>query len=117
MDVCSFSLTLTSAIHHCHYSLPFTVTAGLLSLGLADNRISDVGASSLADLLRQSDTLQRLVLSGNDIHDEGGGTLVAALSQNRSLKALYLATVRGLSGKGGGKLEICLDRRDLSLPC
>ena len=74
---------------------------GLLSLGLADNCISDEGASSLAELLRYTDTLQRLVLSGNDIHDEGGGTLVAALSQNRSLKGLYLASVRG----GGGREE------------
>ena len=71
------------------------ISLGLLSLGLADNRISDEGASSLADLLRQTDCLQRLVLSGNDIHDEGGSKLVAALSQNRSLKGLYLAGVSG----------------------
>ncbi len=66
---------------------------GLISLGLADNRISDSGATALADLLRYTDTLQKLVLSGNDIHNEGGGTLVAALSQNTSLTGLYLAEV------------------------
>ena len=74
----------------------------LLSLGLADNCISDEGASSLTELLRYTDTLQHLVLSVNDIHDEGGGTLVAALSQNRSLKGLYLASVSG-GGWGGGR--------------
>ena len=89
----------------------------LLSLGLADNCISDEGASSLAELLRYTDTLQRLVLSGNDIHDEGGGTLVAALSQNRSLKGLYLASV----SRGGGWGEWVGRREESSLlpqlPC
>ena len=71
----------------------YTLTPGLLSLGLADNCIGDEGASSLADLLRQTGTLQRLLLSGNEVADEGGSKLVAALTQNNSLKALYLAGV------------------------
>ena len=66
---------------------------GLLSLGLADNCVGDEGASSLADLLRQTGYLQRLLLSGNEVADEGGSKLVAALTQNTSLKALYLARV------------------------
>jgi hypothetical protein len=66
---------------------------GLLSLGLADNCVRDEGASSLADLLRQTGYLQRLLLSGNEVADEGGSKLVAALTQNTSLKALYLARV------------------------
>ena len=63
------------------------------SLGLADNRIGDNGATALADLIRYTDTLQKLVLSGNDIHDNGGSTLIAALSQNTSIDGLYLAGV------------------------
>ena len=77
--------------------MPFCNTpsvAGLLSLGLADNLIGDEGASSLADLLRQTGSLQRLLLSGNEVADEGGSKLVAALSQNTSLKALHLSRVR-----------------------
>lgn len=65
----------------------------LLSLGLADNRISNNGASSFAELIRQTDTLQKVTLSGNDIQDEGGSMLIAALSQNTSLQGLYLAGV------------------------
>ncbi len=65
----------------------------LLSLGLADNRISNEGASSMAELIRQTDTLQKITLSGNDIQDEGGTMLMAALSQNTSLQGLYLAGV------------------------
>lgn len=65
----------------------------LLSLGLADNRISNNGASSFAELIRQTDTLQKVTLSGNDIQDEGGSMLMAALSQNTSLQGLYLAGV------------------------
>lgn len=67
--------------------------ADLLSLGLADNRISNEGASSFAELVRQTDTLQRITLSGNDIQDDGGSMLMAALSQNVSLQGLYLAGV------------------------
>ena len=48
----------------------------------------------MADLLRQTGSLQRLILSGNEIGDEGGSKLVAALSQNTSLKGLYIADVR-----------------------
>ena len=69
----------------------------LLSLGLADNRIGDEGAASLAELIRQTDTLQKVTLSGNDIHDEGGTMLMAALSQNTSLQGLYLAGVSSQS--------------------
>ena len=65
----------------------------LLSLGLADNCISNEGASSLAELIRQTDTLEKITLSGNDIYDEGGSMLMAALSQNTSLQGLYLAGV------------------------
>ena len=67
--------------------------AGLVSLGLADNLIGNNGAAALAELVRQSDTLESLVLSGNDIGDEGGGMMIAALTQNTSLKALYMAGV------------------------
>lgn len=66
---------------------------GLSSLGLADNRIGDHGATALADLIRYTDTLQKLVLSGNNIQDDGGSTLIAALSQNTSIEGLYLAAV------------------------
>ena len=69
------------------------IHVGLVSLGLADNLICNDGASALAELVRQSDTLETLVLSGNDIGDEGGGMMVAALTQNTSLKALYMAGV------------------------
>lgn len=64
---------------------------GLRCLGLADNRIGDEGAQSLAELVRHSDTLEKLVLSNNNIRDEGAGQLIASLSQNSSLKGLYLA--------------------------
>lgn len=74
-------------------------------MGLADNRIGDNGATALAELLRYTDTLQKLVLSGNDIHDEGGGTLVASLSQNTSLTGLYLA---GVSGSGSRAMLIVI---------
>ena len=67
--------------------------AGLLCLGLADNLVGDKGAGALADLIRQTDTLQKLVLSQNEVGDEGASKLVAALSQNQSLKGLYLARV------------------------
>ena len=77
----------------CHILSLSLSNAGLLSLGLSDNCISDEGASSLADLLRQTGSLQRLLLSGNEVGDEGGSKLVAALTQNTSLKALYLAGV------------------------
>lgn len=65
----------------------------MVSLGLADNVIGDNGAAALAELVRQSDTLENLVLSGNDIGNEGGSMMVAALAQNTSLKALYMAHV------------------------
>jgi len=64
---------------------------GLRCLGLADNRIGNEGAQSLAELVRHSDTLEKLVLSNNNIRDEGAGQLIASLSQNSSLKGLYLA--------------------------
>lgn len=64
-----------------------------MSLGLADNLIGDDGAAALAELVRQSDTLESLVLSGNDIGNEGGSIMIAALSQNTSLKSLYMADV------------------------
>ena len=65
----------------------------MLSLGLADNLIGDEGAAALAELVRQSDTLESLVLSGNEIGNEGGSMLIAALAQNTSLRALYMAHV------------------------
>lgn len=65
----------------------------MASLGLADNLIGNKGAAALAELVRQSDTLESLVLSGNDIGNEGGSMMVAALAQNTSLKALYIAHV------------------------
>ena len=70
--------------------------AGLVSLGLADNLIGDEGAGALAELVRQSDTLETIILSGNDIGNEGGSIMIAALAQNTSLKALYMAGVRTL---------------------
>ena len=66
---------------------------GLVSLGLADNLIGNKGASALAELVRQSDTLENLVLSGNDIGNEGGSIMIAALAQNTSLKSLHMAHV------------------------
>ena len=69
------------------------VLVGLVSLGLADNVIGNSGAAALAELVRQSDTLETLVLSGNDIGNEGGSMMIAALAQNTSLKALYMAHV------------------------
>ena len=71
----------------------FSSVPDLLKLGLADNRISDNGASALAELVRCTDTLQTLTLSGNEIRDRGGTILVASLTQNTSLQALYLAGV------------------------
>ena len=47
----------------------------------------------MAELVRQSDTLETIVLSGNDIGNEGGSIMIAALAQNTSLKALYMAGV------------------------
>ena len=43
--------------------------------------------------MRQSDTLETIILSGNDIGNEGGSIMIAALAQNTSLKALYMAGV------------------------
>ena len=74
-----------------------------MSLGLADNVIGNNGAAALAELVRQSDTLENLVLSGNDVGNEGGSMLVAALAQNTSLKALYMAHV----SVGSAKLVVC----------
>ena len=70
-----------------------TTQSGLVSLGLADNLIGDEGAGALAELVRQSDTLETIILSGNDIGNEGGSIMIAALAQNTSLKALYMAGV------------------------
>ena len=74
--------------HSFHSTIP-----GLVSLGLADNLIGDEGAGALAELVRQSDTLETIILSGNDIGNEGGSIMIAALTQNTSLKALHLAGV------------------------
>lgn len=73
---------------HAHIHL-----SDLLSLGLADNQINNDGASSFAELIRRTDTLQKITLSGNNIEDEGGSILMASLSQNTSLRGLYLAGV------------------------
>ena len=67
--------------------------AGLLSLGLSHNYITNEGAGSLADLLLSNDTLQSLIISNNNIGSEGANSIVAALTDNRTLTALYLADV------------------------
>ena len=81
----------------CYIYLLLLLFPDLLSLGLADNRISDEGAASLAELIRYTDTLQTLTLSGNEIRDEGGTVIMASLTQNTSLQALYLAGVSYLT--------------------
>lgn len=77
-----------------------------MSLGLADNVMGNNGAAALAELVRQSDTLESLVLSGNDIGNEGGSMMVAALAQNTSLKALYMAHVSETCAKVACHLQV-----------
>ena len=59
--------------------------------------------------MRQSDTLETIILSGNDIGNEGGSIMIAALAQNTSLKALYMAGVRTLMNVDQSVLTYVMD--------
>eukprot|EP00500_Bicosoecida_sp_ms1_P006507 CAMPEP_0203819270 /NCGR_PEP_ID=MMETSP0115-20131106/34843_1 /ASSEMBLY_ACC=CAM_ASM_000227 /TAXON_ID=33651 /ORGANISM="Bicosoecid sp, Strain ms1" /LENGTH=676 /DNA_ID=CAMNT_0050728249 /DNA_START=174 /DNA_END=2201 /DNA_ORIENTATION=+ len=60
------------------------------TLGLAMNRITDVGAASCATLIRNTPNLQVLNLSRNQIGDAGAESLAGALSTNETLRSLML---------------------------
>lgn len=59
-------------------------------LWLAQNKITSVSMSILADALSDNNTLEQLYLQYNNIHDDGVHYLAKALSKNNTLKILGL---------------------------
>ena len=60
----------------------------LLSLTLASNKITDIGAASLANVLEINSTLNTMDISLNYIGDEGGMRLRNAMNCNQTLTSL-----------------------------
>jgi len=65
----------------------------LKHLDLADNKISDNGATSLSNLLIKNTSLTHLNLEDNKISDNGATSISNSLIKNTSLKELYLNSI------------------------
>uniref|UniRef100_A0AAV1VEL9 Uncharacterized protein n=1 Tax=Peronospora matthiolae TaxID=2874970 RepID=A0AAV1VEL9_9STRA len=63
----------------------------LRTLDLGFNRITNTGATQLAEALKTNTSLENLYLSGNDIGPAGARALAQALLQNTHLRSLHLS--------------------------
>jgi NAD(P)-dependent dehydrogenase (short-subunit alcohol dehydrogenase family) len=83
-------LALTRALQHqetiISLDLGMDPSAGVVEA--QDNHFGDEGATALADLLGQNDTLQHLRLGGNRIGDSGLTAIADALQENHTLRTL-----------------------------
>ena len=76
----------------------------LKELNLSYNNISDVGATALAQALHHNSTLKELNLSHNNISDVGPTALAQALHHNSTLEKLYLYDDVGIGEEGTRQL-------------
>jgi hypothetical protein len=60
------------------------------TLNISANNFGDRGASSLAEMLKSSSTLESLDISSNNVDYDGITALSAALVENTTLRALYI---------------------------
>lgn len=72
----------------------------VVRLDLRYNRIKDAGARRLANFLKESKTLEELVVSCNDIGPQGGAAIGESLVDNTSLKRLRINGNK-IDNKGG----------------
>uniref|UniRef100_M4BQX4 Uncharacterized protein n=1 Tax=Hyaloperonospora arabidopsidis (strain Emoy2) TaxID=559515 RepID=M4BQX4_HYAAE len=63
----------------------------LRTLDLGFNRLTDTGATQLAEALKTNTSLENLYLSGNDIGPAGARAIAQALLQNTHLRSLHLS--------------------------
>ena len=61
---------------------------GITKLVLSRNNITDRGAATLAEMLKENRTLQQLNISDNSIGGEGATALAETLKENRTLRQL-----------------------------
>ncbi|TMW57916.1 hypothetical protein Poli38472_013390 [Pythium oligandrum] len=73
--------------------------ASLESLYLSGNDIGATGAAAIATALTKNHTLQSLHLSGNNIGEDGAKELAEGLKRNTGLRSLYIGT-NGIGSKG-----------------
>ena len=65
--------------------------AGATSVSLfGDVSIGDAGATQLAGMLRENETVTEMDLRDNQIGDEGARALADMLRENETVKAMYL---------------------------
>uniref|UniRef100_A0A0G4IED2 Uncharacterized protein n=1 Tax=Chromera velia CCMP2878 TaxID=1169474 RepID=A0A0G4IED2_9ALVE len=91
--------------------------ASMLKLSLSHNKVGDVGAESLSELLKSPSLLEELDLSDNQVHAYGALRLGAALMENAKLTVLNLKMNR-LGDEGVSHLAECLtacDNQQLAL--
>nr|XP_058966158.1 NLR family CARD domain-containing protein 3-like [Pocillopora verrucosa] len=75
---------------HSHLSKSFGTGLNLTNLDLSEKRISDAGATCIAEAIKVNKTLTNLDLSENRISDAGATCIAEAIKVNKTLTNLYL---------------------------
>ena len=84
---------------HSHLSKLFGTDLNLTNLYLSSDRISDAGATCIAEAMKVNKTLTNLNLSSNRISDAGATCIAEAMKVNKTLTKLYLRN-NGISDAG-----------------
>ncbi|CAH3167465.1 unnamed protein product [Pocillopora meandrina] len=76
---------------HSHLSKSFGTGLNLTKLNLSGNRISDAGATCIAEAIKVNKTLTNLYLCGKGISDAGATCIAEAMKVNKTLTILDLS--------------------------